>query len=304
MCMCMYMCVCMIFTAFRYYLIRPGSIYQDLKVILTVEQGDADIYVSETWATRPVYSNTEHGVTSFVKSSVANGGDLMLLTNKWVATMCGRVHAINECYIVVGVYGAYNAESTSSFSLVLSLEDSTMILTNAVPVRGIVGSRDFDYYRYTLVTPGVDLNLLLTPFSGDADLYISMAPIFHPYQYNYSWIAAAYGDDTITIQKEAYSKHCIPDPARGVACDFFVGVYGYQNASYSLLVTMDTGFQNPIALLDGQPQSGFVGAGAYVYYRYGVSGGDLSLGLPTSITITLTVRSVLTYMYACIHTYI
>jgi hypothetical protein len=273
------------YRSFRYFLIRPGSSYQNVRLVLTVQQGDAYMYASGTWSDRPVYSASQEAV---IKYQLSSHGTAMVLTHQWFQSTCKKNHPVNQCYIVVGVYGAFNANSPTNFNIGALNEDSTLLLINGVPQRGIVDSRDYAYYRYILTQPNVDVTFSLTPFNGDADLFVAMAPILHPSSSNFSWLSTAYGDDTLTIQSTEYSHTCVPNPATAKHCDFYIGVYGFINTSYTLTASMDTGFENPVALLDGQPQAGHVAAGKYTYYRYKVAVANTSI--PSSITFTLTVK--------------
>ena len=40
----------------------------------------------------------------------------------------------------------------------------------------------------------------VTPFTGDPDLYISLRPVTHPTQSNYTWVKASVGADVFTLQ--------------------------------------------------------------------------------------------------------
>jgi hypothetical protein len=276
------------YKSFKYFLIRPGATYLNIKLILTVEQGDADIYVSETWTNRPRYSDAQNGASSYKLSSSALGSDILIVNHRWLTSACSKNHPTGQCYVIVGIYGSYNSNTATSFTLVSSLEESTLQLANGVPIRGQVGTTNYEYYKYSLSEPNVDITFSLTPFNGDADLFVAMAPVYHPRSTNFTWMAAAYGEDTLTVQSQEFSSSCMPNPATGKHCDFFLGVYGFVNASYSLMVSMDTGFQNPITLIDGQPQAGSIQPGRYAYFRYRVSGGMVDSAVPAVILFTLT----------------
>jgi hypothetical protein len=42
--------------------------------------------------------------------------------------------------------------------------------------------------------------IAVTPFFGDPDIYVSTAPVFRPSRSNYTWVAASYGKDVLTLQ--------------------------------------------------------------------------------------------------------
>lgn len=98
-----------------------------------------------------------------------------------------------------------------------------------------------------------------------------MKPIYHPTKNNFTWAQALFGADMTTVQYSDIAKHCVPNPSTGKACDFFLGVYGWQNSSYSITAKVDDGFLSPTLLIDQMPQSGQVDIGGYQYYKYFVS---------------------------------
>ena len=123
------------------------------------------------------------------------------------------------------------------------------------------------------------------------DLFISMAPITHPTRSNFTWAQAMFGGDTITVQYQDITKRCTPVPSTGKGCDFYVGVYGWKNSSYTLTAKVDDGFRTPTLLLDQHPQSGHVDLGGYQYYKYLVSvdpPGPRSKAAPIDIKFVLT----------------
>lgn len=276
---------------FQYFVVRPGSFYQDIRIIATVTQGDVDVYISATWDTRPQYSTPLHTVMSFLLSSSGVGGESLLIKHDTALDLCsGRP----SCYLVVGVYGVYGTDNPSvksSYSLVSAFVDSTVQLTNGVPLRGVVAKGREQLYKYSLVLPDRDVVFSLTALSGDADLFIGLPPKYHPTRTNYTWMSMAFGQDTLQLQASAIATQCVPNPTTGKHCDFYIAVYGFLNSSYSLLVATDDGFADPVTLLDRQPQTGSVQKGMYKYYQFDVSGGNWASSnpLPTSITISLTV---------------
>jgi hypothetical protein len=45
-----------------------------------------------------------------------------------------------------------------------------------------------------------DVVIAVTPFFGDPDIYVSTAPVIRPSRGNYTWVAASYGKDVLTLQ--------------------------------------------------------------------------------------------------------
>jgi hypothetical protein len=122
------------------------------------------------------------------------------------------------------------------------------------------------------------------------DLFISMRPVTHPTRSNFTWFQSKYGADSITLQYTDMARHCVPRPTvTGGDCDIYIGVYGWQNTSFTVLASVDEGFRSPITLLDQAPQSGHVDNSGYMYYRYAISAPQSSSGIPpTNIRFSLT----------------
>ena len=52
------------------------------------------------------------------------------------------------------------------------------------------------------------------------------------------------------------APYCTPDPATGNLCDIYIGVNAFESTSYTIVASVNDGFQSRITLLDGQPQTG------------------------------------------------
>jgi len=75
--------------------------------------------------------------------------------------------------------------------------------------------------------------------TGDPDLYVSTSNQ-RPDDSDYEWIARNFGSDHITIEN--------PE-----ATTFYIGVYGWESSTFSLVATLDR-----IQLLPGQPHDGYL----------------------------------------------
>lgn len=123
-----------------------------------------------------------------------------------------------------------------------------------------------------------------------SDLFIGVAPLTHPTRNNYTWFQSKFGADTMTLQYSELAKHC--NLARTGHCDVHIGVYGWMNTTFSVMAAVDEGFLSPMTLIDQAPQSGYVGASDYTYYRYSISVPQAAAGAeelpPVDIKFTLT----------------
>lgn len=251
---------------FSYYYIRPSNLYSDIQLTLSVVFGDVDLYVSNAWDKRPQLINGV--IKSFDYKSANVGNDDVLISHRYVQSSC---KTISGCYFIVGVYAAYGSPLNpiqSSFLLTARLQDSTVTLANGIAHRGSVGSGNTDYYKFSLLQRDVDVTFSVSAMYGDPDMFIGMGKNQHPRMGNATWAQMSLGADTLTLQNDEIKKHCIPDPANGKPCDFFIGVYGWRNCSYAITVTVNDGFLSPVVLFDQQPTTGMVGQGGYQYFKY------------------------------------
>lgn len=157
--------------AFTYYFVRPGVSYDDIRLLATVLQGDVDLYVSASWDTRPQVG-ANGAVQSYLLSSVKSGSEDMLLDHHWVQGVCAQR---GSCYLIVGVFGAGSASNT--FSLQSSYKDSTLQLSSGVPRHSHVDAQHYEYFKFTVSQPELDVIVSVTPLSGDpGELFANMTP--------------------------------------------------------------------------------------------------------------------------------
>lgn len=101
--------------------------------------------------------------------------------------------------------------------------------------------------------------MALTVFSGDPDIYASF-DTSRPTAANHSFASAGSGDEVLRI------SHLSPHFCAAAPCTLYIGVLGYTNASFSLLASLRD--EQPLRLVDGQPQSDALEAGAWRYFEY------------------------------------
>lgn len=273
---------------FDWYYVFPGSVYEDINIVATVYSGDVSLYVSKSMSEQAYYVPTSEGdgqMFSYLVASNTLGSEVLILNHDLISNNCLER---SNCYFMLGVFGtASNADISSSYSITFSLADSTVTLSNGIPIRGVVNTNQYEYYSFNLNSRNADIIFILTSYSGDADCYVSIAPTIHPNTSNYLWSSGRYSRDIISIQSSELSTICWNNSATILLgyCSLYIAIRGYRNASYSIVANIDLGYSSPILLLDGQSQNGLVQEESYQYYDFKISN---SSGILSSIVITLT----------------
>lgn len=293
--------------AMKYYMVQldKDDLSSDLTVKFTVSAGSIKGYASNSWTGRPVLNSGNGHVSSYMYSTTArssiggNTENIKITHRELQSRVCGSIDAVaegNMCYLIIGVVGTYNSGSTGSgqgdldnnhFSMTVSYSDSTVTLQSGVPVSSSVQAKEYEYYKYSITIPHVDVVISVTPISGDPDLFIALKPNYHPTKFaQFQWSSSSLGADSLTIQAgDIRQKGC--NVASDGVCDFYIGVYGWRNASYSIVAHMNEGFLNPLTLVDGQPQTGHVALNEYMYYKYFVTS-DSGVNIPQSLRFSLS----------------
>ena len=144
-----------------YYFARPGADYDNVRLLATVTQGDVDIYVSMSWATRPTIDANTGEVKSYVLSSAKSGDEDMTIDHRWIQKACEKA---DNCYFIVAVVGAM---TSSSYSIMTSTPDATLQLTAGVPRQSHVDSGKLEYFKFSITQPELDVVISVTPINGD-----------------------------------------------------------------------------------------------------------------------------------------
>ena len=264
-----------------YYLSLSTQSYQDITISLSSLSGDTDLYISDSWISRPYLK--ENTVKSYIYSSNNIGNDAINIKHEKIQYLCANK---DSCYFIIGVFGNGNSVEKSQFSVLVTYKDSTITLSNAIPLRYHVEKNQIEYFKYSLSQENLDVMISITPLYGDPGMiildsyylfYCMLKDVFisvinhHPTRSNFTWALLKQGHETLTIQYSEISKHCNLSPTEDRHCDIFIGVFGWSNSSFSIISSVNEGFLSPILLLDQQPQSGYVDSNSYVYYKYLIS---------------------------------
>lgn len=148
-----------------YFYVRPGDVYNDARLMVTVLQGDVDLYIGKDWESRPKLSNGD--IVSYVAKSSTVGDEDLTLNHDKLQDWCKDR---NDCYIIVAVVGSFGAASSSAsstYSLLMTWKDSMITLENGIPRKGVVSSGRMEYYKFTLTQVGFDVRIALAALTGD-----------------------------------------------------------------------------------------------------------------------------------------
>lgn len=230
----------------HFYKIEATSADTQLAVNLTGLSSDIDLYVRQ--GSRPSGHSQENGVYNCSSTQGGNSSERCVVTNSIDSTWYIGVHGYSS--------GNYTVSATLSQG---NTGGETQELVLDEPASGTVGLREWEFFYVDVPADSTTLNVKLSELTADADLYVreSTKPsgtVDEGGQY-----------DCGTFTGGTSTEKCELNNAGGKR--FFVGVYGYQASSFSLLATNSS---NPLIiteLLDGQSDSSFVDQSEWTYYK-------------------------------------
>jgi len=254
--------------AFKYYVVEVLDIEAPIKIIVSSTSGNTDLYLSYGWDNRPVV-DANGNITNFTKSSAnAFGRDAVDVSVEELDACMQYSPAEDEeggdgCYIVVGVIAP---TSGADYVIVAHPMDDTIVtLQTGVPLSNDVPEGTYHYYHYIIASPSVDLEISLSSTSGDADLYVAFPPLIRPNRTANDAHSVAFNTDVIVMQSSELAEKC---PESG-SCDIYISVYGFRpNTQYSIVVSVNDGWNSPVSLLPGQAITSQVATNEYKYFVF------------------------------------
>jgi hypothetical protein len=129
----------------------------------------------------------------------------------------------------------WNSDNTTSYSIVYTSGDGVLTLSEGVALKDRVDTGQFRYYLFPVAGVNESITIILTDFSGDPDLYLSLNPLVpHPSPQYYDLAGEHYGGETVTIQWTLERKALCHSSTH--ICGLYISVFGYTEAAFSLLV--------------------------------------------------------------------
>ena len=187
-----------------------------------------------------------------------------------------------SCVINIAVFGF----RSGMYSIVAQSKGSAELQSD-VAVGGNVKVGKYKYYSFRNTDPTSVISITLTTISGDPDLFVNAfkrkdnAVMKLPTKSQSDWHSYRAGADSVTI-KYSDDKFCFD-------CEYIIGVYGYKNASYTILASSKTAAV--VQLVRNRPQISGGNTGDLKYFRvnFGSSVEDITVsltGLDTGTSIT------------------
>jgi hypothetical protein len=238
----------------------------DYTFTLTPFNGSVYLYISTT--EEPEYSRPES-----YQWSATNW-----FTSQQIVLRAGQQPVCFNCTYYIGVYGAFG--DAPSFSILATSSSATNTLLDGVTQRAWLDTGSWTYYSFFLTNPNAVLTFVVTPLSGDPDLYVSTINS-RPSQDNATWISRMLGADAVEID---------PSDPNFVLGTYFVGVFAYSNSTFTIIANVFDQANNnntniDYLLLNGQPQVGLITVSqAMRYYMFTMPHTNANL----EITVTPT----------------
>lgn len=151
----------------------------------------------------------------------------------------------NGCTVNIAVYGF----KPGTFTITATTNAIAQLQAGHATI-GQVDKSTYRYFSFFNTDPFAVMSFTLTTISGDADIYIKKhlngTALTLPTSLSYDWRSIHVGSDTISINYyDDRAKFCSN-------CEYIVGVFGYKNSSFSLL--MNDSPETAIRLTNNIPQ--------------------------------------------------
>jgi hypothetical protein len=263
------------------FVLTPTSGYPDTQIFVG---NDIDVTTGRTLFPTLVCSDPSCGSYSVSNADWSSGQSLA--NNELQISQYDPNYRAGLSYIV-GVI----SEGGASFQILGAVGNTIKLLTPSVPETGAVSAGLYSYYKLSSSSYGQGMKITLTPMSGDPDIFVSAnSSNPRPDSKNFDKQGTGTSIETVLFQWseliECQSALQPPgSPSIGI-CSLFVAVYGWTNASYSIVgEIVDSNATSLIELVDGQPQAGLVAAGQWTYFY-------TNINLPNTQTYSIYVRAI------------
>ncbi len=246
-----------------------------LQFTASSSDGNVYLYVSNNPAVQPVPSDP---ATYQWSSALFMTSQLITITTGDANVCRTNVLAnppVYSCKYAVGVYGV---APTSTFVVTAATALVIAPLQVGVPFNDAIPANSYSYFSFTVPSVPAVMYVTVTALSGDPDVYMSTTQTMPNRTNGFMWSSAYAGADAITLDSA-------DGDARFIAGTYYIAVYAFDNAAFTISVAMDNAQGIfPTFLMNGQPQSGLVAASKYRYYQ-------ILVGMGTALTLNLAPKN-------------
>ena len=258
---------------YAYFSFSVGLTVKSFEVAVTPTSGDPDMYMT-TNKSFPTRARWDWRSTGEAGEVVTIGTD--------------AAGACVPCEYHIAVY-AWKPDTT--FSVVATSTKGTRLLLDGMPAKTEVTHNQVKYFRYFVRTAS-PIEVVLTPFSGDPNLYARFGTKpFNPSHKNATDIDPTPGGVSAASVEETGLDAIVLRPGDGAwascgegghpPCTLYVAVRGAGDKGSSFSVVVSQRRSRTTTLVDGVPQAGVAVADELRYYTFTTP--DLSNGLGVSI---------------------
>ena len=237
----------------KYYTFEatPGPQSSDITISTQADPGQAFLYVSKS----PAEANP---TGSWMWASYVSGYTVQTLTIP--GSNCQTAPAGSSlCIYNIAVY---SPDAYSSYTILVGTANGTTVLTSGLPVTGHVSYAQTRFYSFSILQPRTNWSLTVTAGEQDVDVFVSRYFQRPTYQ-TAEWAGLN------TTSEFLFVDYRDPRYVGGnTAGLYYVTVYGYEAADYTILLQLYGANGSLVQLSDGQPQLGVVGDGDYQYYTF------------------------------------
>jgi len=272
-------------TDINYYSFPAPILSSTVTFATTVFAGDPDIFVSSNLKGSQKPSPTDP--TSYCWSSQTDGRDVVeIFPGDSTGCYCGSTPSTCTYYVSVVAFPPAQAVYT-----IVASEDTNTIYTllDGVPQVGLVPQGSSDQFSYevpvTSTIPGGprSIAISLTPFAGDADLYVKLdnSPP-SPFNYDYKSNEES-GVDVVIIRSTDRKIQASLCADASSPCTIRISVFGFSSGLSWYQLSATAG--KILRLADGVEVDDSVNSGSFTYFSFTVFDAN------TAITFTVSPSS-------------
>lgn len=207
----------------RYYQIIANAGHQGISVRATGLIGNIDLYVKQcpflNFQCTGNFTAREQGaqvsylptLSDYSATTAEKENDLLDIERDDPA----------QCSYIVGVH---SSSMFVEYQISFTMENSILRLQPGIAVSDAVEQKSYSYFSFAMPPGRIAVRIILTPNFGDPDLVVSIKTKY-PSLSNCTWRSASFGSDTLTITP-------IEDKQACADCIYYIGVYGYKQASF------------------------------------------------------------------------